>query len=506
MKSGIKSVLRWVLPALVFLALAFDGNTHWDENNYLDKAAHAPFGLEQEWLHAWGGFYSGRIFHILLLKGYFSLAGTGLGPLLGAEFLMALAVLGSGALLAGSVRLLGENRRTAYLVFLCFIFSPLGLYLGWKSLAETTALLFASAAVFLWLLGLRSPGRPRPPILIGAALCLFAAGFCRAESLLAFGVFAFPAALTEPTGRGRALRDLGLVLAGWVALSAVFGFISGLWAYRFLFHRSEVFAHNIVQDLGDYPANWVSVLFFGGALWLPALVGVIPPRGRASRIALGGLLLSLAPLGAALEHLEIRYLHPALMPLALGAGLGLEKIRSAAAGRVSPRAASLAAAGILAAAVIGNQLLRPFQEVGVNGIPLARLVSEVRERYPDSLLVTSSVPNTYCFLRAAFPDLRAAGTPLPGMVMSRRISSLQDLRGERPPWIFISTKGKVSPSLAKRLFYGLIGRTFEPAAPDEEAQVRTLFGDSLARTPVARSGRYVAYLLREPGFRKPGNP
>ena len=495
MKPRTKAILLWTLPILVYFVLAFDGNTHWDENNYLDKAAYAPFGLKEGWIHAWGGFYTGRLFHILILRLVFSLAGVGIVPLLAAGFLMALCIVGAGALFAGSTRLLGVDKRTAFFVFLCFIFSPLGLYLGYKSLAETTALFCCAAAVYLFLLGLRNTSRLRLFLLATAGLFLFAATFSRAESLLAFGAFTFPAALSVREGRVRALKILVLVLGFWALLSAGMGLASGLWAFRFFFHRSEAFAHLIARDPGDYPPNYVSALFFGGGMWILALLGLLPPWNRAGRVALAGLILSLAPLLLFIEHLEIRYFHPVLFPFALAAGLGLERLWAIVMRKVTPGTASGVAAGILVALVAGDQLLRPFQEVGVNGIPLINLVHRVQEEYRDPLLVTSSVPNTYSFLRVAFPGIRITGTPLNGMIMPLEITSREDLVREDPPWIFISTQGEVPPSLAVHLLFRMMGKKFEQVAQDEDAQLRRLFGDSVKWQSIARSGKYIAYRL-----------
>lgn len=458
----------WGIPVLVFLVLAFDGNTHWDENNYLAKAAYAPLGFEEAWIHSWGEFYVGRLFHILLLKTYFILAGVGLIQLLGAEALMAVSVIGAGFLLSRSARLLGAEDKSAHFVFLCYVFSPLGLYLGYKSLAETTALLCVSAAVFLFLVGdIKRSGQR----IFLASACLFAASFSRAESLLGFLAVAFPAVIIGRKDRGRAVGVLASVLGWWILFSLGFGLLTGLWSYRFFLFRSEAFAHNIAQDLTDYPPNFVSIVLFGGGMWLLALFGIVPARTKVSRIALAGLALSLFPLLIIPEHLEIRYLHPLLLPFALSAGLGLARISQELGKKMSSVASCGVALAILAGVVFSNQFTRPLQEVGVNGMELIGLVQEVSADRPDPLLFTSSVPNTYSFLRAAFPNLRLAGTPMPGMLMSLKISSPDDLLRLPPPWIYVSTRG---------------------TGP-------VPFGEHFRSQEVARRGRYVAYLLEPLG-------
>ena len=154
-KSG-KSFLIWVLPIILFLFLAFDGITHWDETNYLYKGAFSEFDLDAHWVHYSGGFYSGRMAHILILRSLFFVFGVGIVPFFFVQVTMALFILGAGWIFSRVLKEMDLPPPLPYLGVVAFLFLPLSLYLGYKALGETTAILMT--AVSLYLVSGRKPG------------------------------------------------------------------------------------------------------------------------------------------------------------------------------------------------------------------------------------------------------------------------------------------------------------------------------------------------------------
>jgi len=489
-----RSALKWFIPAIIFMVLAFDGNTHWDENNYLGKAAYAPLTLKADWIQARGGFYTGRLFHIAVLRCLFFIFGIGLCPLIWIEFLMALCVLATGLIFYRVARMIGLNRREAFFTFLCFLFSPLSLYLGYKALAETSALFLAVLAVLCFLRALKSRN-----YFILSALALFLAAYCRVESLLAFGSLSLAIVLFRGSARPAGFRKLLGVLVVWGALTALTGLVFNLWAFRFLFARSRVFDYMMVRDRLDYPPNFFSALLFGGSLWVFIPLILFSLRSRFVRIGLAALILALIPLLFVYEHIELRYLNPVVFGFALCAGLGLNQLYLFLKSRMRSPIAVVLVVLLLAGAVGVNQLIRPLQEVGVEGIPLVRLINRLRSEYDDPLLITASVPNTYSFLRVCYPELRVAGKVLGDVVLPLGIRNYEDLARNKRPWFFLSTRGPKPVPLIQRLILRIQGKPVFPLqAQGNDYERQLMFPDQLSAVLMDEEGYYAVYRLREP--------
>lgn len=489
--------IRWIVPILLYLFLAFDGTTHWDENNYLFKAAYAPFDLGAPWLHGLGGFFSGRLAHIGFLHLLFRLLGPGLLSVLVIKGMMAAVFLLSGLSLFRIIRSNGWDGEIAYWSFLAFLFSPLGLYLGTKALAETTALLPAIWSVYFLLRGRGHPLRSGLlGICAGTALLLIATN-ARVESLLAFISFGIAGAAVDSQSRRDLLRRMGAILILWGIFTAVLWAVTDISSFEFIAKRGQAFeSRSIARDRLDYPPNCLSLLFLGGAFWFPALLALARWRERFVRFAWIALLIALAPIVIGVEHNELRYYHPAAFAFALAAASGLVAVRDAL-GRRIPAGAGFVMGAVLVCLIGINQFLRPLHETGVEGFDLVPLVREVAGKHSDPLIYTASVPNTDSFLRVVFPRLRVAA-PAYDLEVPLDIRGLPDLLKEKGPWIFLDTTGPIPAPLVARIWKKLRGSR-DPVGGMERRLTAHWMMESpgLVHVEIARRGRYVAYLVEE---------
>ncbi len=487
-----------IFSALFYLLLAFDGNTHWDETNYLFKGAYAAYELDAPWVHYSGGFYSGRMFHILVLRVLFSIFGTGPVPVFLVELTMAFGLLGAGWLFFLSLREIDCRRPLTLLAALSLLFLPLTLYLGYKSLAETTALLAVSLSLYLYFRAAQPGGWRRLPPTMIAGTALFLATNSRVESLLTFAALVLPWLCFSRGRRPDGLRALAAVAVTWVALTAILGLSAGIWSLEFLSRRAETYGAKFAADSLDYLPNPVVAVLFGGGLWFFALLSLRRLRLVETRIAWGGLAVAMVPVMLLADHTELRYYHPALFPFALAVAVGIESFYDLLRRKIRSRLAVAATLAVFVILVAGNQLLRPFQEVGTEGLPLLRLMSRVRERYPDPLVLTAHPHSTYSFLRICCPGMRIALDRDFEGAASLQVNDPAELSAVAGPRIYLSSRGPRPRPLLIRLLHRLRGGgPEEPEGPPVIATGWLAGSRTIALEPVDREGRYLVFEIRE---------
>jgi len=320
----LKLFLWWFIPLILFLALAFDGNTHWDETNYLNKGAFAPFNLSANWVHYSGGFYNGRMFHIFVLHSLFAVLGVGIVSLFIVQAVMAFCVLGAGVLFFRTLKEMALPPSLPYLSSIVFLFLPLALYLAYKGLAETTAILLTALALFLFFRGIKKEDMSGVVMLIFSAGALFLATNSRVECLLTFSTLVIPYICFQSGRRLTAIRGLLWVGLMWVVLTVILGFITGIWSLEFMLRRSEVYGAKFAADSMDYPPNYIVAVLFGGGFWFFALLSLFDWRRTEVKIAWGGLLISMVPIALLADHTELRYYNPAIFSFALVSAIGIK--------------------------------------------------------------------------------------------------------------------------------------------------------------------------------------
>lgn len=495
-----KTLLAWLLPCLLFCFLAFDGNHHWDETNYLYKGAFSELSFNASWVHYYGGFYSGRLFHIFLLNVLFSLFGLGVAPLLFLQTIMALFVLGAGWFFSRALRELGLPSPLPYLGAVAFLFLPLSLYLGYKALPETTALLLTALALWLYFSGLKKTGSAGVVAWSFSAAALFLATNSRVESLLTFATLTLPCVCFLAGKRMAAFRGLAVVGSVWAVLTAVLGLSTGVWSLEFLLRRSEYYGHAFAADAANYPANPVVGVLFGGGLWLFALLALTEIRRAEVKIAWGGLIISMLPIALLADHTELRYYNPAVFSLALAVALGVGNFYDRLKWRLAPRPAGAVTAILFLGLVAGNQLFRPIQEVGTHGLPLIRLMNRAQGNYSDPLVLTAHPHTTYSFLRICYPETR--------IVLDRDYEDMAPLKVESPeeltrlkePWLYLSSRGpRDRPFLMKAVhrFRGV-----EPTSDTDQLEIATDWvapPGPFSLELVDRENRYLLFEIRQDG-------
>lgn len=151
--------LAWLAGgAVLFLFLAFDGRLHWDEPAYLYTGAFLPFdAIIQGDFQPSGieGLYLSRLLHVLLIHAVTRVTGPGPVALI-SIISIYLALLLASARLSYLVllELLPDAVRLGRAVLLS-MFTPIYMYLAFKTLPETPAFFLSALAALALLRSLR---------------------------------------------------------------------------------------------------------------------------------------------------------------------------------------------------------------------------------------------------------------------------------------------------------------------------------------------------------------
>jgi hypothetical protein len=399
-----RTTLDRLLPAALaatalFLVLGWNDGHYWDEFFYLYSAfRHTPTELIRYELQTAlfpVGFFSEKIGHVALLHLVTGLLGGSEPALYAIEALYAGLLLASFAAAYGLLRdLLGQ--RPARDATLVLMFSPLALYLAFKTMSEVPSLLLITLSSWAFVRSFlaRSPAARRGYLAL-TVVTLAGGALCRVPSVIGFiGLGVALLVAGDPRfGRRRVLVALaGVGLAGGLLHILALGWAGGN-ALRVFAHAHEVItSHPLLQRV--YALGCFVQAF---ALALPFAWRLRRERG----VALIAVWLVVAALPFVAGH-EPRYYAPAMVPLAGLAAFGLRE----AGRRLWGWQRGYTWVGLLAVLVLVNRVVfRPLMPYEVQQSQLLALFDREETRAPGG---TELIPwiSDYSLLRFTHPSSR----------------------------------------------------------------------------------------------------
>src|SRR3954464_6003170 len=392
----------WVAAILagaivLFLVLSWSDDHFWDEFFYIYSVRfHSlPELVRFERVSRLfpAGFFSEKLGHLALLSGLTGLFRGGAASLRIIQATYALLLLGFFAAAYGCLReLLGSRRARDGTLVLAF--TPLALYLGYKTLSEVPSLLFTTAGCWAFLRSFRSDSRARSIGWLAAATIGVGIGtISRITGIVSFGALGFALLLAgdERFDRRRLLGRLVAVGIGALALQAFALALAGGSDLRLVSNVSSVAgSHPRVRRL------------YAIALFLQTFVLIIPFawQRRDRGVALGLIWFVIAALPFLAGH-EPRYYAPALVPFAIVAAAGFR-----GAGDVLFRGRlRWSWAMLLAGFVLLNRIfLAPLMPFEVRQSQLLRFFEQIHARNPGGIYLIPWASD-YSLLGGSFPDL-----------------------------------------------------------------------------------------------------
>jgi hypothetical protein len=369
--------------AALFMSLAFDGRLHWDEPAFLytggylsvDQILHGSFtpsGIE--------GFNQSRILHILLIHMIVMVLGLGMDALVALiVFYLILLVTFSYVTFLILKELLPQQRGLGIAVVVS-MFVPLYLYLAFKTLPETPALLLAGIAT----LGLIGSMRERTALWL-AVTAFSLAGMALFKSSMALLYLAFiVACLLYKRQQYPPIKLVRHAVISGVASLTIF-------YVALLAMRIEVGSFlDIASSLAEKPESLVSRVLHvgleGGVFYLALPLAFLSQRKRAAAFFLTWFLVATLPLVLLFQHVEARYLAPNLVAFSGLICLTLEGITHHFArywrrGRLFTASAGVL---ILASIVISDFVGLMIMSHEVRMDQLHKLLRRVDQMYSDS--------------------------------------------------------------------------------------------------------------------------
>lgn len=388
---------------VVWLGLGWSQGHYWDEYFYLfSVSTHTPAELvrfEQHTVLFPVGFFSEKIGHVAFLRLLTQGFGQGEAVLYGIQVLYAVLLVGFVAAAYGLLRELLAERWARHSA-LVLLFSPLALYLTFKTLSEVPSLLFITLGSWAFVRSFARHSARHIGVCLGvAALALGVGMLCRVTAIVGFGglgVALFVAGGERFDRRRVLVRLVGLTVAAAALQTAGLALAGG----NLLGIGTHI--HSVVAD--HRPLQRV----YAFAFFVQALALVLPFawRLRAERwVQVAAVWLAVSFLPFLAGH-EPRYYAPAMIPLAVLTAAGL----SEAARLLFDADLQFGWAILLAALTLVNRgLLVPLMPFEVDQAPLLALFHSLEARSPDASFL---IPWTsdYSLLRFSFPAATIALT------------------------------------------------------------------------------------------------
>jgi hypothetical protein len=394
-----------VAAVLVWLVLGFDGRLHWDEPHFLYAGAYFPIaqiiaGDFQPSLHP--GFTTSRIAHVVLVNGMTGLLGIG-GQLVAFVMVLYVALL---LVFFGVVyvvlRELTVPATEAAVATVIVMFSPISLYVAWKTLPDVPALMWSSFAV-LAAIRLVGDGRAWVWLPIGV-LALAMTALTKHVLVWTFVAFAAAAIVADPIGMARA-RLLGILVALSVGSVVVFAAVLTIVG----FDLTDFLAFLAAASRASEPlaARALHIVIALGLLWIVLPIAACHPDRPLTRFFWLWFAIATLPLLVIAPRVEIRYLAPALLPLAGLVFLSLDLLgRRLPVLALRPRS-MLAALMILIGAVgLSSRSVQALTAHEIEMTSLHALLGRLDDAFGPGAyaVVTPWEYSTFLYLRLVYPD------------------------------------------------------------------------------------------------------
>ena len=392
-----KSIIFLIFSISLFVLLSYDRLHQWDEMHYLYEAAFVP---ESEY----DAFLTAKYGHLLLMKSFISLTGTGLSGLFCLDLIYALMML---SFVFVSNRLLKEllgSKNDAVCAATILMFLPLTLYLSFKTLSEVPALLLGALSILSFHLGLQEEHRHRALFYISCSgILLFFATVCRSDVSIMF--FSFVLALTAIYGNEFGLKKLFSSLAAVCIIFSLLLFILIVLLDIDILSYYFSDAHRSAQYYQSVPGRLFQTGLEGAFFCLLLIQSLLSYREKRFKFALIWFISASIPVWIVSNHIETRFLYHNLIPLSILIFIGFSMVFGKMSEVVADKkTAEIGIVIIFAAILIGNVFFAGPLWTELDERAYTSLFEEIDALYDDKIILIPYAFVDYSFLRFAFPN------------------------------------------------------------------------------------------------------
>jgi len=410
--SGSKALLLLLLSVVLYFALAYDEQHHWHEWRYMYSAAHYtetelrlglfdPGPPPERSADEIGAWYWGQMLHLTILRTAVQVLGLGETVIQVTELLYGLFVAAAILLAMLTLRQIRVEINPGQFAVLSLL-SPLSVYLGFKLMPEGLALLLASAAIWVFALGVSATSVWRWVAWGGAvfltALSFLAMGYM---PLLVYGFIVAWACCWAKESTAARWSGSATVIIGSIVLSIIFAAVFYEITVNDYFSLYLYFS----QYLKPLLVSLFGIITAWSAMYVFVILSGFSPHRRTLRFFLVWLLVSLPPL-LLLSHnyIESRFLSVGLFPMAGLSVLGLAWIAQRM-GHYFRRADSRSTVWIMILTLVPlvSWATLPFMPYEMNSGELRRLVQRVHKMDAGAAVLIPWNYTDFHYLRVAFP-------------------------------------------------------------------------------------------------------
>ncbi len=393
---NVKKSIFSILLISLFLLVSYDRLHQWDGVYYLYEAAFVP-------VSEYDNFLTAKYGHLLLMKAFISLTGTGLDALSYLDLIYALMVLSFVFVAFKLLKELLDGENDAVCAAIILMFLPLTLYLSFKTLSEVPALLLSALGILSFYLGLKEEHRYRALFFISCSgILLFFATVCRSDASIMF--FSFVLALIVIYGSEFGLKKLFSSLAVVCTIFSLLLVISILLSNTDIFSYYFSDAHRSAQYYESIPARLFRTGLEGALFCLLLIPSLLGYREKRFRFALIWFISASIPVWIMSNHIETRFLYHNLIPLSILIFIGFSMVFDRMSEIVNKKTAKIGVVTVFAGILIGNVFFVEFMETELDESAYTRLFEEIDALYDDKIILIPYAFVDYSFLKFAFPD------------------------------------------------------------------------------------------------------
>ena len=391
LKNYEKKIVIFLVSFLIFLILSYNRLHNWDECFYLYYAAFKPIETNNPFIAAKYG-------HLLLLNLIIKFTGTGLNGLFFLDLIYGLMLFLFVILSFMFLKEIMDSRKDAFYATIILMFLPLTIFLSFKTLSEVPALLFGSAGLLTFILGLKKENKIKSLFLsIISGFLLFLATLSRLDvSIIFFSLL--PSLIIYKRFRNlfSSVLIVCMTLLSLVSLESVL-FKINQFSLPFLISNIEYdpFFHNLFR-----------LIFIGSLFSLFTIISFINYRDKTFRFALVWFIAANIPIFILINYMNIRHYYITLIPFSILGLLGFkESFKILNKRNVDQRFAKIIIVFLFLLILIGNNLyMSKFMENEVDANTYDKIFKKINAVYNDEIILIPYSFADYSFLKFSYPD------------------------------------------------------------------------------------------------------
>ena len=455
----------FILLAIVYIVVSKDGYHQWDESCFLFEASYDSSSASSCFPQHQ---FRGNILFLTLLVDIF---GKSLFSLFMVDLIYALLVVFSGYFVYKIFEELFEKEK-AKLFIVIFMSLPVILYLGHKSIAEVPGLFLSTAAIYLFLLGLRKNNKYSNLFYILSSVLVFFAGVARTDAPIIYAGFLASFFIFPPKKIDRKIlfKNYVIITVAFIILFLIFVFIIKFNPFeRFISIGPKSTEENIFSNGSGSTITFkermlkrtVNIPYFfmkdvilaGGFFYILYFIGLFSKKYNLLKFSALWFILCTLPTLLVIGWTESRYFYVHAIPLAMISYLGFLIIYENF-GKISKNFQKISYV-LLMIILLSSTIFPYYMELELSEYKMTDIVEKLVMDYsapsasiPNIVIISPDSYSDFSFLSFVYPyySILTSEGEYDAEIIKRnindkyRVKNLEDLRNIKSKKFYICNK------------------------------------------------------------------